>query len=181
MQNNPVFTKLRLSLLDEPKPEFKTLEELIDWYFSNGTPMLIPYDAEIFQTDDATAISLYRDGQYQVELYLLHAPYSIPMHAHPGIELTQVYLLAGEDPKPLGDRNNASLVHQDWGLTIPKLPPGEYHGTEGMPLRKTRGQVMLVFERWPEGVRPTTVAAVWKGRSVGPKHDELIRRYEQSK
>lgn len=40
-----------------------------------------------------------------------------------------------------------------------------------------RGFGLLAFQKWKDGLTPTTVAARWKGQTVGSRQEALIRKY----
>jgi hypothetical protein len=50
------------------------------------------------------------------------------------------------------------------------------HGA-GRRLETARGFPLLAVQHWVNGMKPATVAAAWKGRTAGPLHDALIRRF----
>jgi hypothetical protein len=145
-----------------------SLLEFMTWFMNSGKPMLIPVDAETIRTDDATAITLFRKGAYQVELYLIHPGYTIPVHSHPGMEVITMYLGGGA----LDETNPRFGTSASAGKTSRTLE-GEYHG--GQPTDHGKGFALLSFERWlHDGAIPTSAALQWKGSTAGPVHDALI-------
>ena len=59
------------------------------------------------------------------------------------------------------------------------LVTGETHGA-GVNFKGrdvvNGGFGLLAFQKWKDGLTPTTVAARWKGPTVGPMQEDLIRR-----
>jgi hypothetical protein len=59
------------------------------------------------------------------------------------------------------------------------LVTGETHGV-GINFKDREvvggGFGLLAFQKWKDGLTPTTVAARWKGPTVGPMQEALIRR-----
>ena len=53
-------------------PEWKCVEEFAEWYFENDMPWLPPNEIEVSCSDDATAMPIFRHGQFQVEIYMVH-------------------------------------------------------------------------------------------------------------
>jgi hypothetical protein len=129
--------------------------------------MMPPQGYQTFRTDDAVAVCTFRRGRYQAELYIVDDPVNVPEHEHPFVEVIQYFF----------DRDAGF-----GGLALPfqlgpKLSHGMSHGAFAVE-RSFSGQGMfLTLEKWPQGVTPSTVSAVWKGGTVGPLHDELIRRF----
>lgn len=150
-----------------PAEGWADLREFAEWYMSLGAPLLCPSDTEVYVSDDALTFPIYRNGRYQVELYVLHNPVAVPRHGHPYVEVIQSFMTGDAD------------LH--WSDLSPVLVHPEQHGGETFrkfvrseaPERK----LLLTFERWPEGVKPSTIAAVWKGDTVGPLQEALVRRF----
>lgn len=142
--------------------EWENVTEFCDWYIENNLPMNIPKNYEIFLSDDATAVTLFRHSNFQVEMYLIHPYPKVPIHEHPGVEVIKVRLYYEEDHI----RAEASDV----------LRNGQSHGV-GMRLeREDKGFVLLAVQHWKDQ-KPSTVAATWKGKTVGPLQENLIRRF----
>lgn len=145
-----------------------SLEAFAAWYIDAGLPMLPPADFHPFRTDDAVAICTFRQPPFQVELYVIDDPLEVPLHEHPHVEVIQ-YVFDRADLAQHGRARPRQLG--------PKLGKGMAHGAVGPDDRQHDGNgVLYTFERWPDGVTPSTVSAVWKGPVVGPRHEELIRR-----
>ena len=133
-----------------------------NWYINNGMPMRPPEHAEVFLTDDAAATCVFRYGQYQVESYLIHPGPLVQLHEHPGVEVIKVRIFSGG--------NTATAIASDI------LRKGEAHGAGFRIEGEGRGFLLLAVQKWDEGLMPTTVAARWKGKTVGPKQEALIKR-----
>jgi hypothetical protein len=154
--------------------EWRDVVEFADWYMARGAPMAIPWDAEVIVSDDATAICLFRQAPYQVELYLVHPNMEIPVHSHPGMDSFVVKLGGGE----LGERLQCG-VSSSWGAYSGITRRNETHGGSGFDLAK-KGYAMLTFQKWPNGVPMTSAAVHWQGETAGPRQEALIRRHNPS-
>ncbi|GAA4401244.1 hypothetical protein [Quisquiliibacterium transsilvanicum] len=142
-----------------------------EWYLSAGMPMMIPSDYEIFLSDDASAMCLFRKGQFQVELYMVYPGPLVPIHEHPDVEVIKYY--SGTFDHIEGGR----FVRQRKAEGRPVLKKGEAHGA-GFQLQGEKGGFALfAFQHWAPDLKPCTVAARWKGKTVGPKQEALIRRF----
>lgn len=147
------------------------VEAFASWYMSNRMPWMIPWDAEVICSDDATAICVFRHGRFQVELYLVHPDQAVPSHSHPGMESVIVRLGAGNTGK-----KHETGVSTIWGAMAPVLHSGEIHG--GRPLGfSPKGYAMLTFQYWPEGIEVSSAAVLWRGDTAGSKQDAIIARY----
>lgn len=157
--------------LEIPEEPWKDVVAFREWYMDSKMPFIPPWDTEVICSDDATAICMFRHKQFQVELYLVHPNMPIPLHCHPGMESQIVHLGAGGTEK-----SNTSLILSQWGTIYPVLKPGEFHGARELGVF-TKGYAMLTFEKFPDGVEPTSAAVLWAGETAGPKQNELIRKY----
>lgn len=121
-------------------------------------PTRMPNNTEIFCSDDATAVCLFRHGQFQVELYLVHPEPIVQVHEHPYVEVIKMTLM------------------DDIAIAENVLHMGQSHG-DGMRRKgDLKGFPLIAFQHWKKSA-PTTVASAWKGKTVGPKHEALIKRF----
>jgi hypothetical protein len=130
-----------------------------DWYLENNMPINFSNNPEVFLSDDATAVCLFKHGQFQVELYLIHPEPKVPIHEHPNVEVIKVRIE--------GDEANASNI----------LTNNQSHGA-GFRLEGEKiGFPLLAVQHWKTEHPPTTIASQWKGRTVGPMQESLIKRF----
>lgn len=136
------------------------VQEFGDWWISSKMPMKIPNGSEVFLSDDATAICLFRQGRFQIELYLIHPTPNVPTHEHPGVEVIKV---------------RTGLESGNIWLS-PVLRRDEAHGS-GMKLEaEVKGFPLVAIQHW-QTREPTTIASMWKGKTAGPKHEGVIKRF----
>lgn len=145
------------------------------WWCDNGMPILLPVDYEVYLSDDATSVCLFRKGRFQVELYLIHPGPNLPVHEHPGVEVIKMRLNTYTDTLDLQveERGSTTLLRgQSHGSGINFKDRGDNNSVteQGFPL--------LAFQKWDEDLEITTVASRWKGKTVGPKQENLIRRFK---
>lgn len=136
------------------------VREFAQWYISAGLPILFPTGNEVFCSDDATATCLFRKGRFQVELYMIHPRPLVPEHSHPYMEVIEMRL------DSVGLLANLGRV----------LRPDESHGPNIRLEADKAGFPLIAFQHWLDR-EPTTIASMWKGPTVGPKHRELIQRF----
>lgn len=130
-----------------------------EWWLSVGMPIMFPEKAEVFMSDDATSIALFRKGRFQVELYLIHPNPKVPVHEHPGVEVIKVRL----DGRKYPYLSNTLL-------------DGEAHGAGIRLEAEETGYPLLAIQHWLTR-EPTTIASMWKGQTVGPMQESLIKRF----
>ena len=138
---------------------WNNVEEFCNWWIKSGMPLCFPEDVEVFLSDDATAVCLFRKGRFQVELYLIHPNPIVPVHGHPGVEVIKLRLNSKKYPY-------LSETLRDGGM----------HGSGIRNQSEERGYPLLAIQHWITR-EPTTIASMWEGRTVGPKQEALIRRF----
>lgn len=150
--------------------DFGTVRDFAKWWFFSNMIIAPPRDHEVYLSDDATSICLFRHKRFQVELYLIYPNPNLPVHEHPGVEVIK-YRIPHWPVDPNEHVWSASHI----------LKAGEAHGAgknfKEEDSRLNRGFPLLAFQKWDEGLDMTTVASRWKGRTVGPKQEDLIRRF----
>lgn len=142
--------------------DWDTLLAFKDWYLSAQPGLQIPEDSVTLRTEDASTQCIFRMGQFQVELYLLDNIYGVVEHGHPGVEVIQVAL---------------AFEGYQWGEVINHIDGSGRHGGRNPPDRPPTPGSMLAFERWHPYLAPTSVAARWSGKVLGPQHEAVIKRF----
>lgn len=148
---------------------FTKVESFAYWYNSHGNPIISNGMNEIYETDDALSIPIFRWRNFQVEQYIVHSPDKIPLHSHPFVDvIQQLYFRRTEMWSGLGTK-----------LVYPKIH-GQFVNPDDMAadekaLIDSRGMI-ITYERWDPRVPVTTLAATWKGETVGPLQEKLIKR-----
>jgi hypothetical protein len=137
-----------------------TLDEFIEWYMDSKMPWMIPEDSEVYRTDDASSIVLFRHDRYQVELYVNDPASTVPLHGHPGMDLVTMQI---------GRMNPIR-----WGFPNSILRSSEKHDGN---FASEKGTVFLTFEKWLPGIPMTSASVNWVGPTVGPIHEKLIKRH----
>jgi hypothetical protein len=138
---------------------WNNVEEFGDWWLRSGMPIKFQEGSEVFLSDDATAIALFRKGRFQVELYLIHPHPTVPTHEHPDVEVIKIRL----DGKKYPYLSNT-------------LHNGESHGSGLKMEAEDKGYPLLAIQHWLTR-DPSTISAMWKGKTVGPLQEALIKRF----
>jgi hypothetical protein len=160
---------------------WNTVDEFAEWYEDSGFPIRPPQDNAIFRTNNASALVLYREEQFQAELYIADANDITPEHSHPGIE-SVIMFLSGEgsttvngkekvDPRQYFNKINSDGTSILFKQKI-RLNPIDSHGL----ICYSKGFAFLSIEKWPDGISPTSVAAHWQGETTGEIHDKIIKK-----
>jgi hypothetical protein len=144
------------------KTDWINVSDFCNWYIENNMPLFMPPSNEVFITDDANSVCMFRCGQFQVEHYLIHPKPIVQIHEHPGVEVIKLRVYCSEKIINIAA---SDVLHE-----------GEAHGAGFRIESDERGFLLIAVQKWDEGLLPTTVAARWKGKTVGPKHEELIKR-----
>jgi len=164
--NDELFKNVRLNILDNPVANMEVPEtwdnvtEFGVWWVKAGMPIRFPVGAEVFRTDDATAVALFRQGRFQIEMYLIHPHPQLQDHEHPGVEAIKVRM----------GNNNETVGFTD------ALTEGKSHGAGVRLEAVTTGFPLIAIQHWKTR-NPITIAAMWKGKTVGPMQENLLRRF----
>jgi hypothetical protein len=157
---------------------FRNLASFARWFLSQPFSSIRPQHngVRFFQTSGGwvSGIVLFRDGQFQVELFCGSGAGYFPEHKHPNVDSIEVHLCgeiaftingvqmfrAGEISQVLDDGSSSIS-----GKRV-RVRPGVSHGaTVG-----STGGAFLSIQRWREGVTPTSVGLDWDG----PQHVRVI-------
>lgn len=139
---------------------WETLDEFIEWFMDSRMPWMIPEDSEVYVTDNACSLILFRHDCYQVELYVNYPKSKAPLHGHPGMDLITMQI---------GRMNPVR-----WAYPNKILKSGKKHNGN---FASEKGTVILTFEKWIPGIPMTSASVNWNGLTVGPLHEELIKRH----
>ena len=143
---------------------WNSLDEFIEWYMTSGMPFMMPVGSEVYRTENASSIIMFRQGRFQVELYVNDPLCKVEKHAHPGMDLIII---------PIGRMDPDGWPHA-WGRTTELLKAGNTHGGN---FNSPKGTVFLTFQHWKEEVEMISASANWLGPTVGPQHDALISKH----
>jgi hypothetical protein len=137
------------------------------------SPWLSPEDSVSF-IDGTHAYTLHREGQFQVQLYILRPNIIVPDHTHPNVDSFEV-AIRGVTFRHSGSvfltPNRNDLI----GRAI-YVGHDQWHGGYS----SDQGGVFLSVQEWLNGVKPSTVADDWVGDPMGPLHVENISAYESN-
>jgi len=157
---NMVFNRVLHPHSDLEIPEnWENVQAFANWWMEAKMPIIFPQNPEVFKSDDATAISIFRHGRFQVELYLIYPNPKVPEHEHPDVEVIKMSLTAEKGP-----------------IMSNVLQNGQWHGAGQRMAAEKIGFPLIAFQHWLTR-EPTTIAAMWKGPTVGPLQEALVKRF----
>jgi len=71
--------------------QWNSVQEFANWWLRTKI-IRPPFKDTMFTTDFAQSLCLYREGRFQVELYILKANITSPWHTHENVDSFFVYL-----------------------------------------------------------------------------------------
>lgn len=130
-------------------------------------PFNIPHDALRFLGDEKSGITygvtVYRSGQFQVQMWIVGPGAGTPAHSHPNIDSVE-YGLVGD---AVFESDRRCLLG---GMLM--VAPGETHTAHA----GKSGGAFFSIQKWLNGVQPSSVELDWVGAPIDPSHQsELIR------
>jgi len=130
------------------------LERFKDWWLTNR-PINTPPDSKLVYVADTNGLVLYREGQYQVELFSVKPNSTIKPHVHPNVDSYEVYI-AGDI---VFTCDGLDYAQKELGATIRVRPDSWHSGIFG-----NRGGVFLSIQKWGNDVHPKFVGDDWKDK-----------------
>lgn len=134
--------------------------QFVTWWL-RYRPFLVPNQGSVRQIGDYRGITVYRDGPFQVQLFI-SAPHGIATeHTHPNVDSVEVHV-AGD-----GQFTSDSNSHH-FGML--RILPGENHGATTGP----EGIAFFSIQKWLNGVPPSSVELDWGGEPLDAAHAKDI-------
>jgi hypothetical protein len=161
-----------------------SLEEFARWYAESGFPFRIPAGDPIYKTDNSRSLVLYREGQFQAELYLIKPNTSSPEHSHPGTESLIVPWGGEFDATQDGEFKDASDYWKGasaqgtsrmFGVISTRLEDSHTHALHAY----AKGAAFLSIEKWRPGLEVNSVTINWNGDPVDEDHRRSIQSIER--
>lgn len=144
--------------------DWNSIEDFANWYKVNKFPIRPPQEDPIYVTEISMSYVLFREGQYQAELYLVKPNTGSPEHSHPGVE--NIILTWGGD---IGTTQSNVVP----AIFCGQGPVIKDQGTHALHTGN-KGGAFLSLEKWREGAAPTSVTINWKGETCGEEHTKLL-------
>lgn len=154
----------------EPAP-LGSLREFAEWWLAER-PFRPPSDA-ITQVAGNAGVTLYREGRYQVQLFILPPNTEITNHRHPGIDVLEVGV-AGDGAFRRRGKNrdlSAALSADSEGASAAvRLRPADWHSAS----IGHGGGAFLSIQEWLNAP-PSSVHLDWVGAPLDRNHADSLR------
>jgi hypothetical protein len=154
-----------------------TVQEFTDWWLQNKI-IRPPFLDGIFFTDIAASVILFREGKFQVELYVSKPNSVAPYHGHENVDSVLMYL-TGNMVFGKNHIEKDLSKFQIPNATIPEvhclfgeqeiLESGELHNLTTLK----EGGSFFSFEKWHDR-EPNSVTVNWVGPPTGELHKNVI-------
>ena len=154
------------------------LTHFLTWYLDAGLRIFVPHSNFIHFVEGVTGLTIYRDGQYQVQLFTATPNTVIPSHTHPNVDSYEVALSGMEFYL------NDKVVLPRWYANLPahhcNLSTSHYEVVRVLPdsphsaIAGDKGGSFMSVQHWLNGVKPTSVGNDWDGVTMGKHHTEQI-------
>lgn len=137
-----------------PLPE-ESVRAFAVWWMKHK-PFRVPADG-VRVYEGVYGLTLYREGPFQAQMFIVKPNSGSPKHAHPNIDSVE-YGIAGADTFT-SDRN-----HRIHGLIC--VAPMEFHTAAA----DKNGGAFISFQKWLNGTQPTSVELDWVGEPIDQDH-----------
>lgn len=136
------------------------IEEFAAWWMKDK-PFKSPMRDSIKSYDNGNGVTLFRDGQFQVQLWIGDPRTEIPPHFHPNVETVEVHVAGFINYK------TAQHKQHDGQCTI---SAGEVHGGRA----GRTGGCFISIQKWLNGIVPTSIEDDWVGAPINDQHAAVI-------
>ncbi|NOT15736.1 MAG: hypothetical protein HOP21_09230 [Methylotenera sp.] len=156
------------------------LEKFAQYFLSKVNVLAaVPFAGAVSYIEDVTSVLMFRQGQFQVQMFIVPEGTVIPEHIHPNVDSMEVYM--GGNIKFSHSGKFVSLAEnisaQPGSLGIAKLrgmtirvKPNDLHGG----VFGAGGGVFLSIQHWLNNIAPHCVARDYSGLSMGADHTAKV-------
>jgi len=128
------------------------LENFKNWWLNNRVINSPKHGSLTLYHNRISGVVLYRQNEYQVELFIPQENCEVKQHIHPDVDSFEVYL-CGE---MVFNLDGTDYAQSTIGDTLP-VPSTCYHGGA----TGEEGAAFLSIQKWKNGVLPTSVGENW--------------------
>lgn len=159
--------------------KFRNVKDFARWYLEQPLSFArAPHDGLFeYKTEGGTVSSLilYRDGQFQAELFFGIGTGYFPEHSHPNVDSVEVVISGGADFKLNGRSviaaNELEVLSSTGALAVAgtrvRIRAGVMHGANV----SVKGAAFLSLQHWLNDTAPSSVGLDW----IGPEHLNVHR------
>ena len=158
---------------------WETIDEFTEWYQQSNYPIRPPTTDPIYVTDHSLSSIVFREGRFQVELYMLAPNWETPTHGHPGVEHRVIYLNGDlnstKNYEPLADSTDISDLAREDGCNVAfgstqSFCADDWHAVKIGP----KGALIAITQKWDIGLEMTSQSVHYVGPPIGPLHKDKI-------
>jgi hypothetical protein len=163
---------------------WNNIDEFTKWYQDNGYPIRPPAEDPVYVTDHSLSVIVFREGRFQVELYMLSPNWSTPNHGHPGIDHKIIYLSGTIGGSRNGEFINdsaewAKMAREDGCSVImghlTEYVGDDFHTVDVGPM----GGMIAITQHWEEGIKMSSQSVQYIGTPIGPEHGARVNPHAQ--
>ncbi len=141
---------------------FDDLNHFRQWWLANRV-INTPPDGVIFQKD-TYGLVLYREGPYQVELFIMKPSVDVMDHIHPNVDTYEVHL-TGDVIFSVVDTFSQDAKRKIGDYI--RVPENVAHSAQ----IHAGGGAFLSIQKWLNNVPPTSVTLDWEGKDGSTTYD----------
>jgi len=141
----------------------------------------VPSSNPLMFIDGISGLTLYRENNFQVQLFICEPNINIPEHTHPNIDSFELFLYGMKFT-----HSGKTIIDSDMALKeknkIPfcsyqtiRVKPNDWHGG----VSSKNGGAFISIQHWLNDTKPTHVSNDWQGEVVGKKHKQQLNMQEE--
>ena len=155
------------------------LENFKNWYFAQKRTMrlCVPFDNPLVFVDGVIGLTLYRENNFQVQLFIFEPDVKIPEHIHPNVDSFELFLYGMKfthSGKTVVDSSTWADMHEHPDHVLLRVKPNDWHGG----ISSKNGGSFISIQHWLNNTKPTHVTDDWQGDVIGNTHKQQLERQE---
>ena len=165
-------------------PNQDELSHFAHWYLSGHVDKVYPpMKKGLFFYEGISGLVLFRQGPFQVELFLCPPNIVIPEHTHPDVDSYECFLQGMEfslNGEIITSQEEASKEQNGFPIKLHstiRVRPNERHGGTS----SSKGGAFISIQHWLNGVEPSNVGLNWDGKTMGNIHTNHLNKTMDSK
>ena len=165
-------------------PKQDELSHFAHWYLSGQVDKVYsPMKNGLIFFEGLSGLVLFRQGFFQVELFLSPPNTFIPEHTHPDVDSYECFLQGMEfnlNGETITSLNEATKEQDGYPIQMHstiRVRPNERHGGK----TSDKGGAFISIQHWLNGVEPSNVGLNWDGKTMGTIHTNHLNKTMDSK
>jgi len=159
---------------------WKDIDEFTKWYQDNGYPFKPPAGDPVYVTDHTLSSIVFREGRFQVELYMMGPNWETPNHGHPGIDHKIIFLNGtvggSKNGTFLSDSSQWASQSREDGCNVLFGIINDFCGDDFHQVHiGPKGGLIAITQKWDEGLVMASQSVQYVGEPIGPEHSPHIK------